>query len=33
MMKVTTNQMDYQAVTALYTRSIRMIKVALGRSS
>ena len=33
MMKVTTNQMDYQAVTALYTRSIRMIKTALGRSS
>ena len=31
MMKVTTNQMDYQAVTALYTRSIRMIKLALGR--
>ncbi|RYE88432.1 MAG: flagellar basal-body rod protein FlgB [Hyphomicrobiales bacterium] len=33
MMKVTTNQMDYQAVTALYSRSIRMIKTALGRSS
>src|SRR5690349_24596412 len=33
MMKVTTNQMDYQAVTALYTRSIKMIKTALGRSS
>lgn len=31
MMKVTTNQMDYQAVTALYSRSIRMIKTALGR--
>jgi len=33
MMKVTTNQMDYQAVTALYSRSIKMIKTALGRSS
>lgn len=33
MMKVTTNQMDYQAVTALYTRSIRLIKTALGRQS
>lgn len=32
MMKVTTNQMDYQAVTALYSRSIRMIKLALGRA-
>ena len=33
MMKVTNNQMDYQAVTALYSRSIRIIKTALGRSS
>jgi len=33
MMKVTTNQMDYQAVTALYTRSIKLIKTALGRQS
>jgi flagellar basal-body rod protein FlgB len=33
MMKVTTNQMDYQAVTAIYSRSIRMIKTALGRQS
>jgi flagellar basal-body rod protein FlgB len=32
MMKVTTNQMDYQAVTALYSRSIRIIKLALGRA-
>lgn len=32
MMKVTGNQMDYQAVTSLYTRSIKIIKVALGRS-
>ena len=31
MMKVTTNQMDYQAVTAVYQRSIRLIKTALGR--
>lgn len=31
MMKVATNQMDYQAVTALYSRSIRIIKLALGR--
>jgi flagellar basal-body rod protein FlgB len=31
MMKVTGNQMDYQAVTALYTRSIKIIKTALGR--
>lgn len=33
MMKVTSNQMDYQAVTALYSRSIRIIKTALGRQS
>lgn len=33
MMKVTNNQLDYQAVTALYSRSIRIIKTALGRSS
>lgn len=32
MMKVTANQMDYQAVTSLYTRSMKIIKVALGRS-
>ena len=31
MMKVSSNDMDYQAVTALYTRSIRILKVALGR--
>ena len=31
MMKVTTNQMDYQAVTAVYSRSIRILKTALGR--
>lgn len=33
MMKVTGNEMDYQAVTALYTRSIRILKVALGRQA
>jgi flagellar basal-body rod protein FlgB len=33
MMKVTANQMDYQAVTTLYTRSMRILRVALGRSA
>lgn len=33
MMKVTGNQMDYQAVTTLYTRSVRILKTALGRSA
>jgi flagellar basal-body rod protein FlgB len=32
MMKVAANQMDYQAVTALYTRSLSMLKTALGKS-
>jgi len=32
MMKVAANQMDYQAVTALYTRSLGLIKTALGKS-
>ncbi|SDG93674.1 flagellar basal body rod protein FlgB [Pelagibacterium luteolum] len=31
MMKVTTNQMDYQAVTTLYTRSMRLMRIALGK--
>ena len=31
MMKVAANQMDYQAATALYTRSLNLIKVALGK--
>lgn len=31
MMKVASNQMDYQAATTLYTRSMRLIKTALGR--
>lgn len=33
MMKVTGNEMDYQAVTALYMRSVRLLKVALGRQA
>jgi flagellar basal-body rod protein FlgB len=31
MMKVTSNQMDYQTVTTLYTRSLRLIRTAIGR--
>lgn len=31
MMKVAGNQMDYQAATAIYTRSIKLIKTALGK--
>lgn len=31
MMKVAANQMDYQAVTALYTRSLGLFKTALGK--
>lgn len=31
MIKVSENQMDFQAVTALYTRSVRILKVAMGR--
>jgi len=31
MIKVAANQMDYQAATALYGKSIGMIKVAIGR--
>ncbi|MEA2935635.1 MAG: flagellar basal-body rod protein FlgB [Variibacter sp.] len=30
MMKVASNQMDYQAATALYSRSLGLIKLALG---
>lgn len=33
MMKVTTNQMDYQAATTLYSRSMRVIKIALGKNA
>jgi flagellar basal-body rod protein FlgB len=32
MMKVAANQMDFQAATALYTRSLSLIKTALGKS-
>jgi len=31
MMKVAANQMDYQSVTTLYTRSLGLIKTALGK--
>lgn len=31
MMKAAANQMDYQAATTLYTRSMRLIRTALGR--
>ena len=31
MMKVAGNQMDFQAATTLYTRSVRILKTALGR--
>jgi flagellar basal-body rod protein FlgB len=33
MMKVAANQMDFQAVTALYTRSLNLLKTALGKST
>src|SRR5690606_8686470 len=33
MMKVTTNQMDYQAATTLYSRSMRILKIALGKQA
>ncbi len=31
MLKVASNQMDYQAATALYTRSLGLIKIAVGK--
>jgi flagellar basal-body rod protein FlgB len=31
MMKVAANQMDYQAASALYTRSLNLIKTAIGK--
>ncbi len=31
MLKVASNQMDYQAATALYTRGLGLIKTALGK--
>ncbi len=33
MMKVAANNMDYQAATAVYTRSLKLIKTALGKGS
>ena len=33
MMKVASNQLDYQTITAVYTRSLRIIKSALGRQA
>jgi flagellar basal-body rod protein FlgB len=33
MMKVTSNELDYQTVTTLYTRSLRLIRTALGRQA
>ncbi len=32
MMKVASNQMDYQAATTLYTKSMRVLRTALGRT-
>lgn len=32
MMRVTANQLDYQAATTLYARSLKLIRTALGRS-
>jgi flagellar basal-body rod protein FlgB len=32
MMKVTANQLDYQAATTLYARSLKLIRTALGRA-
>ena len=31
MIKVASNQMDYQTVTSLYSRSLGLIKTAIGR--
>ena len=33
MMKVAANQIDYQTVTSLYTKSLKLIRTALGRQS
>jgi flagellar basal-body rod protein FlgB len=33
MMKVSSNDMDYQTVTALYTHSTRLIRIALGKDA
>ena len=32
MLKVSTNQMDYAAVTSLYTRSLHLLKTAIGKA-
>jgi hypothetical protein len=32
MMKVASNQMDFEAVASLYTRSLALIKVAIGKA-
>ena len=32
MMKVASNQMDYEAVTSLYSRSLALIKLAIGKA-
>jgi flagellar basal-body rod protein FlgB len=32
MMKVAANQMDYQAVTSLYSRSLGLLRIALGKA-
>jgi len=32
MIKVAANQMDYQAVSALYARSLNMLKTAIGKA-
>lgn len=32
MMKVTANQMDYQTITSLYTKSLQLIKTAIGQA-
>ncbi|MDC9824424.1 flagellar basal body rod protein FlgB [Devosia sp. ZB163] len=33
MMKVAGNQLDYQSITALYTRSVKLLKTALGKQA
>lgn len=33
MMKVSANQMDYQTVTTIYTRSMQLLRTALGKSA
>jgi flagellar basal-body rod protein FlgB len=33
MMKVTNNQLDYQAVTSLYTQSLQLLRTAIGRTA